>query len=171
VRCSLRVPYADSCARSLAWHLGPAGSVALGTVELALPGARVELNVLGGSHHVVVAMGGVACSEVVACSPGAAGLPETAERSVGGLNYAFVSRTELVGPAVLARRAERLVRRLSARPDALVGIFPGSPHAVTALVAAATSPPGGVAWRTWHVYPNTGEVVTTRSLLAPGPPA
>ncbi|HWT91917.1 MAG TPA: DUF2617 family protein, partial [Solirubrobacteraceae bacterium] len=47
---------------------------------------------------------------------------------------------------------------------ALCGVFPGSPDAVTAI-GCAEADGGGVAWWTAHVYPGTGEVVTTESLV------
>ncbi|MFD0785789.1 DUF2617 family protein, partial [Micromonospora azadirachtae] len=49
---------------------------------------------------------------------------------------------------------------------ALVGVFPGDPDAVTALAVRSGSPGGEVAWRTWHAYPQTNELVLTETVVA-----
>ncbi|MCW2613136.1 MAG: hypothetical protein JWN08_130, partial [Frankiales bacterium] len=56
-----------------------------------------------------------------------------------------------------------LRRRCAADPSALVGVFPGSPDALTVLTGREVR--GGWAWASWHVYPGAGEVVRTRSRL------
>jgi hypothetical protein len=38
------------------------------------------------------------------------------------------------------------------------------PHAITALTVDVLAN-GLLAWRTWHAYPQAGELVTTRSRL------
>ena len=46
---------------------------------------------------------------------------------------------------------------------ALLGRFPRHPLAVTALFAQVDNTM--VTWQTWHVYPQSGEIVETRSEL------
>jgi hypothetical protein len=63
----------------------------------------------------------------------------------------------------------RDLRRRAQAPDALAGIFPGSPDALTVLAGREVA--GGWTWSSWHVYPAAGEVVRTRSSLVAGRPA
>ena len=60
--------------------------------------------------------------------------------------------------------ARDLRRRASGAGDALVGVFPGSPHALTVLTGREVV--RGWSWSSWHVYPEAGEVVRTRSRLS-----
>lgn len=46
-------------------------------------------------------------------------------------------------------------------PHGLAGTFPGSPHAFTAMLAQRSE--GQVRWRTWHAYPQEGQLVATRT--------
>ena len=45
--------------------------------------------------------------------------------------------------------------------NGLAGVFPGSPHAFTAMLAQRHE--GQVHWRTWHAYPQDGQLVATRT--------
>lgn len=170
MQIQLRVPYRDTAAGDLAWRLDDPRHPALATLELDMPGGgHLELRLLGTSHQVVFTASDAVVSEVVACGTGTPGLPPAADRAVGGWDYRFRSATHRLPPARFRRRVDRLVGRLSDHPSALVGRFPGSPQAVTALLAGA--PPGGggglVRWRTWHAYPQDGWLVATSTTLRP----
>ena len=160
----LAVPFVDARASALSWWLGDDAPPALAT--LVLPGATgtLELRLLGASHHVVASAGGARCPEVVACGPAATGLPVRHDGAVGGARYRFTSATTAYTPGQLARVARDLRRRAERAPDALVGVFPGSPHALTVLTGREVA--RGWAWSSWHVYPEAGEVVRTRSRLS-----
>lgn len=159
--------YADTRAAQLALQLGLPPQPAFSRLLVPLGDGALDLRLLGHSHQVVLdADGGcgpgAACSEVVACLPGAAGgLPPRAERELGGLHYTFRSEVRLLQPRGLAAEAARLQHEFRDQAAALVGVFPGSPSATT--VVAARPLPAGIGWRTWHVYPQTGEIVTTTS--------
>ncbi len=56
-----------------------------------------------------------------------------------------------------------LAARVAADPRGLVGVFGADPGALTALRAAPLGAGEGVAWETWHAYPQSGELVRTRS--------
>jgi hypothetical protein len=86
---------------------------------------------------------------------------------VGGWTYEFRSVTHRLGPGHFGARVEKLVARLAAHPDAIVGRFPGSPHAVTALLAGPGPGGAGVRWRTWHAYPQDGRLVSTATTVRP----
>ncbi|MFI0411015.1 DUF2617 family protein [Actinomadura sp. 3N508] len=179
MRTTLDTPYADARADALSFALGlpPLDALAVLTVERA--GLAVELRLLGASHQVIAGP----LSETVACLPGAAEpLPGRASSDVPGWTYEFAATTAaLSDTTAFCRAVEAVCARLADRGDALTGNFPGSPHAVTALALERTtleravreqtalktpaSEETGFGWRTWHAYPQTREIVMTRSRL------
>ena len=160
----LAVPFVDARASALSWWLGDDAPPPLATLVLTGATGTLELRLLGASHHVVASAGGARCPEVVACGPAATGLPVRHDGAVGGARYRFTSATTAYAPVQLARVARDLRRRAERAPDALVGVFPGSPHALTVLTGREVT--RGWAWSSWHVYPEAGEVVRTRSRLS-----
>lgn len=193
MEAELRVPYRDTAADDLVWRLGEARHPALAALELDLAGALLELRLLGSSHQVIFTPGEAVISEVVACraaprapsrrcdrglgrgiaaqpniaSGEALGLPFTAERAVAGWAYRFRSHSHRLRPDRFGQWIDLLAARLAARPDAIVGRFPGSPYAVTALLAGPGSGGTGVRWRTWHAYPQDGRLVSTATTVRP----
>lgn len=157
----LEVPFLDASAEQLVWQLDAPLQPALAVGQVAWSWCTLEVRLLGASHQVVVRPAeGPECSELVACRPGSGGgLPAFVSDQRAGFSYHFDSSIERVPATVLAERANELVERLSGDSHALVGSFPGSPHAVTAVEVVA----GG--WRTWHLYPQTGQIVTTSTQL------
>jgi hypothetical protein len=160
VRARLDTRFADSRAADLSLAYGLRPLPALGTHVVALPGIDLELRVLGASHQVVV--GG--WSETVACLPDRTGALPARDTSVtAGLHTTFEAHCHRLDPAALAERVTAIVAECERDEYALVGEFPGSPLAVTALRAWPVD--GGAAWRTWHAYPQAGELVETRSVV------
>ena len=159
----LQVPFVDARASALSWWLGDDAPAPLATLVLPGPAGDLELRLLGASHHVVASAGGARCPEVVACGAASSPLPAAHDGDVGGARYRFTSTTASYAPAALARLARDLRRRTAGAPDALVGVFPGSPHALTVLTGRPLR--HGWSWASWHVYPAAGEVVRTRSSL------
>ncbi|GGJ96149.1 hypothetical protein GCM10010123_27650 [Pilimelia anulata] len=149
---SLDTAYADTAAGDLSFTLSLPRLPAL--YSLALPDPGVSLHLLGASHQVVLDDR----IETVACLPdGPAHLPERAE--VDGLRFAAEVRRP--GAAALSAEVAIVRRMVAADPYGLVGAFPGHPDAITAL--QVTRRAGRVGWRTWHAYPQTGELVLTRT--------
>lgn len=159
----LAVPFVDARASALSWWLGDDAPLPLATLVLTGAAGTLELRLLGASHHVVATAGSARCPEVVACGTTATGLPARHDGAVDGARYRFSSATTAYAPPQLARVARDLRRQAAGAPDALVGVFPGSPHALTVLRGREV--PRGWAWSSWHVYPEAGEVVRTRSRL------
>jgi hypothetical protein len=161
-------PYVDVSARDLSLTLGAPAASALETLRVTIGGLRIELRLLGCSHQVLVA-GDAVLSETVACVPGVAGsLPD--RRTDGA--YDFRAHVERLKPEAYAARARDVLARAAAGPHALAGVFAAAPGAgaaalpaFTALAARPLSPGGGIAWTTWHGYPQTGEIVVTASGL------
>lgn len=162
---SIAAPFADSRVADLRLAHGMARLPALGVHRVAVPGGRIELRVLGASHQVVAELGGGRWSETVACLAGHGALPETDETADGALRCRFVARCFRLTPAEFAARVRELRQRCDRRRDALAATFPGSPLAVTALLASAAN--SGLRWQSWHAYPQTAELVETTSLVTP----
>jgi hypothetical protein len=160
VRARLDTRFADSRAADLSLAYGLRPLPALGTHRVTLPGIDLELRVLGASHQVVLGD----WTETVACLPDRPGaLPARDTQVVGDHVVTFEARVDR--PADFAAAVSRVIDSCSADPLALVAEFPGSPLAVTALAAAPSG--DGVAWQTWHAYPQVGELVWTSSVVSP----
>lgn len=151
MRAILSAPYVDARAGDLGWALDLRPLPALATLRLG----PVELRVLGSSHQVLAPGVG----EIVACAHGAV-LPAQAEVPLPGGIYRI--RTQVSRPAALERVVATL-DRLAAADDVLLARFGDDPLAVTVLEARSAR-----AWRSWHVYPQSGEVVATSSSVARG---
>jgi hypothetical protein len=161
------VPYADAQADALSYALGLGALEALRTLTVQVAGFRCELRILGCSHQVLVNDGEL-LSETVAClpehPPGAQPLPAAhALTLAAAAGYRIRSRVEALSGA---GDPAALIDRHRADPRGLVGVFPGHPHAFTAL-SARELPGGGVTWETFHAYPQSDELVHTHSVLEP----
>ncbi|MBP0456021.1 DUF2617 family protein [Streptomyces montanisoli] len=167
---TLNTSYTDTRAADLAWALGRGPLPALATHGVDLSGARLELRLLGASHQVLLEQDGGACSETVACIPGSSTpLPLGVSERVGEWEYEFAARVEELTARQFAARAQELLALVSDHPNGLAGTFPGSPHAFTALLAQRDE--GSVRWRTWHAYPQEGQLVVTRTRVGVRTPA
>ncbi|AYY13087.1 DUF2617 family protein [Actinobacteria bacterium YIM 96077] len=163
---TLDVPYIDTDAAELVWTLGYPLAPALSTTAIRLghdDESRLELRVLGASHQAALCWPGGELIETVACLPNEQPhLPSTMERRVDGRRYRFRARVETVSVAELRSRADTL-RQLATqdgtRDTTVLAVFPSEPDAVTALSLDGVTP--GVSWNTWHLYPNSGQIVTT----------
>ncbi|MEU3948934.1 DUF2617 family protein [Streptomyces sp. NPDC029526] len=159
---TLNTAYTDTCAADLAWALGREPLPALATLDLELTGAKLQMRLLGASHQVLVEEKRGLCSETVACLPGSSTpLPLGVAKRVGDWEYEFAARVEVLSPGAFAGRAQELLALVADHPQGLAGVFPGSPHAFTALLAQRHE--DQVHWRTWHAYPQEGQLVATRT--------
>ncbi|WP_369217327.1 DUF2617 family protein [Streptomyces flavofungini] len=159
---TLKTVYTDTRAEDLAWALGREPLPALATLELELADVKMELRLLGASHQVLIEQERGTCSETVACIPGSSTpLPLGVSKRVGDWEYEFAARVETLSRGQFAGRAQELLALVAEHPHGLAGVFPGSPHAFTALLAQRHE--GSVMWRTWHAYPQEGQLVATRT--------
>src|SRR4051812_2535190 len=167
---TLNTSYTDTRAADLAWTLGREPLPALATLDLELAGARMQLRLLGASHQVLLEEERGICSETVACIAGSSTpLPLGVAKRVGDWEYEFAARVEVLSPGSFAGRAQELLALVSDHPNGLAGVFPGSPHAFTAMLAQHHE--GQVHWRTWHAYPQDGQLVATRTRVGARVPA
>ncbi|MEU5880419.1 DUF2617 family protein [Spirillospora sp. NPDC047279] len=174
---TLRTPYTDTRADELSFAFGLPALDALAVLSAESGGLAVELRLLGASHQVIAGP----VSETVACLPGRPGpLPGVVNETSAGWSYHFGATTVThEGDDAFGAAVDELCARLADREDALTGTFPGSPYAVTALaLEPVAAEPGdgpvraarqGLGWRTWHAYPQTREIVMTRSRLVSEP--
>nr|MDT0661857.1 DUF2617 family protein [Micromonospora sp. DSM 115978] len=174
---TLDTPYADTSAADLGLALTAPELPALHVLDVPLPGGRggrLRLRLLGASHQVVLEGVAGGLVETVACLPGRpADLPSALHDAATG--YRFEARVLRLEPGALSDRIAALRRDLAGDPYALVGVFPGGPDAVTALRARTGDHPAAgsegaagsdrVGWRTWHAYPQTGELVETETVV------
>lgn len=156
----LDAPYADVRASDLSLALGLEPLPALETLNVELGSWAIELRLLGCSHQALLQTPDGDWSETVACRPGVAGeLPASrTERAAGG-TYAFAAQLEPLDP----QRGALIADEASEDPLGLVGVFGGPEGAFTALRLREEA--AGVAWTTWHAYPQSGELVITRSAV------
>lgn len=159
---TLKTVYTDTRASDLAWALGREPLPALAVLDLELSGAKVQLRLLGASHQVLLEEEQGSCSETVACMPGSSTpLPLGVAKRLGEWEYEFAARVETLSGGSFAGRAQELLALVADHPNGLAGTFPGSPHAFTAMLAQRDE--GQVRWRTWHAYPQEGQLVVTRT--------
>lgn len=167
---TLQTSYTDTRADDLAWALGREPLPALAALDLRLDDAKVQLRLLGASHQVLLEQDEGTCSETVACIPGSSTpLPLGVAKRVGDWEYEFAARVETMSRGNFAGRAQELLALVADHPNGLAGIFPGSPHAFTALLVQRHE--GQVHWRTWHAYPQEGQLVATRTRVGARLPA
>ncbi|MFI6644310.1 DUF2617 family protein [Streptomyces sp. NPDC050504] len=167
---SLKTAYTDTRAADLAWALAREPLPALAVLDLELDGAKLQLRLLGASHQVLLEEDRGTCSETVACMPGSSTpLPLGVSKRVGDWEYEFAARVETLSSGSFAGRAQELLALVSDHPHGLAGTFPGSPHAFTAMLAQSVD--GQVRWRTWHAYPQEGQLVVTRTRVGVRMPA
>ncbi|MFE6617598.1 DUF2617 family protein [Streptomyces sp. NPDC008086] len=161
---SLDAPYLDTDADQLCFSLDLAERPALAERVVSLGGLDVRLRLLGASHQVFAGP----VRETVACLRGAVkGLPETCTRHLPGWVHDFGATTRRLTPGEFSAEVARILRQATDTEHSLCGVFPGSPEAVTAVVVDTVEGPhgAGLVWRTWHTYPQNGQIVSTYSRL------
>ncbi|ORT60665.1 DUF2617 family protein [Streptomyces sp. CB03238] len=157
---ALTTPYQDTDADQLSFVLGRPAHEALAVRDLTVAGLDVQLRLLGASHQVFAGP----VRETVACLPGVeGGLPEAATQDFDDWTYGFRAHVRRFRPQEFSARVARIRDRAEDHPQALYGIFPGSPEAVTALTVEPES--AGLSWRTWHTYPQSRRIVATHTRL------
>ncbi|MEU6072404.1 DUF2617 family protein [Micromonospora sp. NPDC047074] len=163
---TLDAPYVDTSAADLSLALDDVERPALHVLDLDLPGdVRLRLRLLGASHQVVLHAPGSTLTETVACLPGRPPvLPSAVHDEATG--YRFTATVLRPAGTGLGDQVAALRADLADDPYALVGVFPGDEDAVTALSVRPDPPAGTLAWRTWHAYPQTNELVLTETVVA-----
>ncbi|GAB3426141.1 DUF2617 family protein [Flindersiella endophytica] len=163
---TIGTPYVDTTANALGFVLGGDALHPLAVRTVRLAGIEVELRLLGASHQVFAG----AIRETVACLPDVTGpLPRTHGQAIEGWSYRFTAEVSRPAPREFSQQVKLLRERFADLPNALGGVFPGSPEAMTVLSADVLPAGDGsrVTWSTWHTYPQTAEIVMTQTVLEP----
>ncbi|GAA5207424.1 DUF2617 family protein [Streptomyces thinghirensis] len=161
---SLQAPYLDTAADQLCFSLDLTERPALAEREVLVGGVSVRMRLLGASHQVFVGP----VRETVACLPGAArGLPARLTRQQDAWDYDFSATTARLNPLEFSAQVVDILGRAADAEHSLCGVFPGSPEAVTAVVVEASDEAcrTRLSWRTWHTYPQDGQIVSTHTTL------
>src|ERR1043165_1106339 len=166
MRTELSVPYADTAPEQLSFALDLPELPALETRDLdgVFGGGPLTLRLLGASHQVVLRTPEGVLTETLAClADRTPSLPSTVDARVAGVRYRFSVLTETPPAADFGDTVSTLRQGVARSPYGLVGVFPGDDNAITALLVE----PGHarVVWRTWHAYPQTGQLVVTRTTV------
>lgn len=131
------------------------------------PGTALELRVLGASHQLVLERAGTPWIETLACRPGRRphlpGRHRAPAPAPFARDYEAACTVTAHDRGGLAAAVEDLLADCAAAPHGLVVRFAGDPLALTGVCADDDG--GTLRWRTWHVYPQCGRVVRTRSAL------
>jgi hypothetical protein len=154
----LEVPYSDTSADQLSLSFDEPLLPALSTVRCRFEQVDVTLRLLGASHQISVVTPHTELIETLACLPGRR---RELPASVRTPRVSFRCRTERHTARSLTALAAEVSSRASGS-HALIGRYPGSPDAFTAIIAADLG--DGARWDTWHAYPQTGDVVITSTL-------
>ncbi|MCZ9354726.1 DUF2617 family protein [Streptomyces mutabilis] len=161
---SLPAPYLDTAADQLCFSLDLTERPSLAEREVLVGGMSVRMRLLGASHQVFVGP----VRETVACLPGAdRGLPARLTRQQGDWTYDFSATTARLDPREFSAQVAGILGRAAEAEHSLCGVFPGSPEAVTAVVVEASEKAcrTRLSWRTWHTYPQDGQIVSTHTTL------
>ncbi|MBT0567002.1 DUF2617 family protein [Williamsia sp. CHRR-6] len=162
----LDIPFVDTDPRRLALSLDTGQLPALSQLTAQLGGMTVTLALLGASHQVRVSTADTAhvLTETLACLPGREPyLPARQDHS----QHSFISRVDTHDGRGFAEAVARILSDASDAPHGIVGHYPGRPDAVTAVIAEATD--AGIAWDSWHTYPQHHQIVVTRSQFTIAP--
>lgn len=165
---TITAPYVDTSAADLCYALDLPEQPALHTLDITpdvRPDLRLRLRLLGASHQAVLDLDDTRLVETVACLPGRRPElpPGVTDESVG---YGFTARVSRPAPESFATQVARLQQEYADDPYALIGVFPGSSDAVTALRTWFPASGAWIAWHTVHAYPQTGELVETETMVS-----
>lgn len=165
---TLDTTYTDTRAGDLAWALGLEPLPALAILDLEISDATVQLRLLGASHQILLNDERGTLSETVACLPGSRSpLPLGVFERLADHEYEFTARVETLSRGAFAGRAQDLLALVADHPQGLAGTFPGAPYAFTALLVQRRE--HQVLWRSWHAYPQEGQLVCTRTRVRERP--
>jgi hypothetical protein len=170
----LRTPtaFVDARAADLRLSTGPLARVPVRAALASRPGPRLggyalELRVLGASHQVLLRSRNTTWVETLACDAEQEPLDfplNRADEIAPGVRHTLTARlTSHRSRAGFAGAAGIAGTACQGHTAALVVRFDGDPLAFTAV--GATAYPDALHWQTWHLYPQTGEIVSSESVV------
>ena len=158
----LDVEFSDTRAGQLGFSLTAAPREPLATADHTIGTLTFSIRLLGASHQIVVHDDAHELCETVACLPDiTTALPDSFQTD----GYVFSSRVIECTPRAMTDMLGQIETEIEGHANAglpaLLGRFPGSALAVTAVTGDFDD--DALTWRTWHTYPQAGEVVISSS--------
>ena len=160
----LDVAFSDTRAGQLGFSLTAAQREPLAAADHTIGALTFSIRLLGASHQIVITDDAHELCETVACLPDiTTALPDSFQAD----GYVFSSRVIECSSDAMADLLEQIESEVEGHAraglPALLGRFPGNELAVTAVTADIDD--AALVWRTWHTYPQAGEVVVTSSRI------
>ena len=160
----LDVAFSDTRAGQLGFSLTAAQREPLAAADHTIGALTFSIRLLGASHQIVITDDAHELCETVACLPDiTTALPDSFQAD----GYVFSSRVIECNSDAMADLLEQIESEVEGHAraglPALLGRFPGNELAVTAVTADTDD--DALIWRTWHTYPQAGEVVVTSSRI------
>lgn len=160
----LDVAFSDTRAGQLGFSLTAAQREPLAAADHTIGALTFSIRLLGASHQIVITDDAHELCETVACLPDiTTALPDSFQAD----GYVFSSRVIECSSDAMADLLEQIESEVEGHAraglPALLGRFPGNELAVTAVTADIDD--DALIWRTWHTYPQAGEVVVTSSRI------
>lgn len=160
----LDVAFSDTRAGQLGFSLTAAQREPLAAADHTIGALTFSIRLLGASHQIVITDDAHELCETVACLPDiTTALPDSFQAD----GYVFSSRVIECSSDAMADLLEQIESEVEGHAraglPALLGRFPGNDLAVTAVTADIDD--DALIWRTWHTYPQAGEVVVTSSRI------
>lgn len=160
----LDVAFSDTRAGQLGFSLTAAQREPLAAADHTIGALTFSIRLLGASHQIVITDDAHELCETVACLPDiTTALPDSFQAD----GYVFSSRVIECSSDAMADLLEQIESEVEVHAraglPALLGRFPGNELAVTAVTADIDD--DALIWRTWHTYPQAGEVVVTSSRI------
>ncbi len=160
----LDVAFSDTRAGQLGFSLTAAQREPLAAADHTIGALTFSIRLLGASHQIVINDDAHELCETVACLPDiTTALPDSFQAD----GYVFSSRVIECSSDAMADLLEQIESEVEGHAraglPALLGRFPGNELAVTAVTADIDD--DALIWRTWHTYPQAGEVVVTSSRI------
>ncbi|WP_431816186.1 DUF2617 family protein [Gordonia jacobaea] len=160
----LDVAFSDTRAGQLGFSLTAAQREPLAAADHTIGALTFSIRLLGASHQIVITDDAHELCETVACLPDiTTALPDSFQAD----GYVFSSRVIECSSDAMADLLQQIESEVEGHAraglPALLGRFPGNELAVTAVTADIDD--DALIWRTWHTYPQAGEVVVTSSRI------
>ncbi|GAB3294536.1 DUF2617 family protein [Epidermidibacterium keratini] len=154
----LDIPFSDTSADQLSLSLTTPRLPHVARSAVLAGELTIELRILRASHQVVLDAPAGTLIETVACLERGSLPTDLSSTPHPGVGFDFTARVAQYDDADFATAVDALIATAESDDHALIGRFPGHHLALTGVQITSLAP---VAWRSWHTYPQTGQIVST----------
>jgi hypothetical protein len=165
----LVVPFADTGVTDLRFVLTAPQLPILDSLEIPdiAPGCDLSLRLLGASHQAIVTTPHGDYAETLACLPQLGPAPpRPTQVDLADRRFQFDVHIAQHDDTSFAHHCAAELAAGADTEHALIGRFPGHPHALTSL-RVINNGPHHWGWRTVHAYPQSGTWVRSTTLVTP----